>query len=179
MLALSNVKDVEDLKLYLKTMAAIKGNLDASYEVGKGILLDEFNGTDWGKGRYHLACLYLQRAAVQGHEKSNYLLGKMYLDHASLDFKHRCVYWFTAAVNLGYSEAAVQLADLYIKGHIVPQDYIEAYKWLNVAIAFNSSDDAIRIRDDVLSKKMTRRQISRAQEYTNEWLESYDQDEHD
>ena len=59
----------------------------------------------------------------------------------------------------------------------MPKDYIEAYKWLNIAIAFDSSDDAIRKRDDVLSKKMTRRQIASAQEQTNEWLECYHEDE--
>ena len=176
--ALSNVKDAEEVKLYLKLMAAFKGHQESSYEVGLMFHSGKFNDVaDFKEYQYHYACAYLQCAAVQGHEKSNYLLGKMYLDHASVDFKKRCVRWFFRAISFGYPEAAIDLADLYTRGHIVPKDYIEAYKWLNIAIAFDSSDDAIRKRDDVLTKKMTRRQIASAQEQTSEWLESYHEDE--
>lgn len=53
------------------------------------------------------------------------------------------------------------LGVLYNQGEGVAQDYVEAYKWLVLAIA-NGGDDAVELRD-LLRKKMTPSQIKKAQ----------------
>jgi hypothetical protein len=53
------------------------------------------------------------------------------------------------------------LGGCYREGQGVPQDYIEAYKWYNLATA-QGDKQAGGFRDD-LSQQMTREQIAEAQ----------------
>jgi TPR repeat protein len=60
---------------------------------------------------------------------------------------------------------------LYNKGHGVPEDYILAYKWLNLAASRASGpkkDFSFRMRDSVATK-MSPAQIARAQALSMEW----------
>ena len=62
----------------------------------------------------------------------------------------------------GYPTAQYLLGLMFDKGHGVVQDYVTAYKWLNLAAARASrrdSDRYSRLRDAVASK-MTRVQIA-------------------
>ena len=162
LLALSEIEDPESIRLYLKMMAAANGNSDAAYHVALSFLSNDIEGLTQD-GSNHLACYFFQVGALQGHVESHYELAKLYKESASVDFKFRCVKWYEEAINLGHSNAAVELADVYARGHIVPKDFIAAYMWLNVAVSIDSNDEAIRIRDEVLSNKMTREQIAEAQ----------------
>ena len=60
---------------------------------------------------------------------------------------------------------------MYDKGHGVPQDYILAYKWLNLAAARSPKrerDHVIRLRDAVASK-MSPAQIAQGQRLAMFW----------
>lgn len=66
----------------------------------------------------------------------------------------------------GDAQAQSKLGLMYARGQGVPQDFIRAYMWYNVAAAASSGSDgmvAIKLRDDMASR-MTAAQIGKAQE---------------
>lgn len=68
--------------------------------------------------------------------------------------------WYRAAALSGLGEAARNLGLLYIRGQGVPQDYVQAYYWLNRAAAAGAPS-AAELRD-VLTAAMTPAQRARA-----------------
>ncbi|MGA2435349.1 MAG: SEL1-like repeat protein, partial [Bryobacteraceae bacterium] len=56
---------------------------------------------------------------------------------------------------------------MYAKGQGVPQDYIQAHMWFNLAGASGNAD-AIKERD-AIGSKMTPDQIAEAQRLAREW----------
>ncbi len=61
---------------------------------------------------------------------------------------------------------------MYYKGRGVPQDYVQAHMWLNLAASRfpqgTDRDMAVKIRD-ILAAKMTPAQIAEAQRLAREW----------
>jgi uncharacterized protein len=57
-------------------------------------------------------------------------------------------------------------------GHGVPRDYVEAYKWLSVAVSRSAADQtrdaAIKMRD-LVAEGMTAEQIFEVQKLAREW----------
>ena len=64
------------------------------------------------------------------------------------------------------------LGFMYEKGHTVPQDYVEAHKWYNLAASRTygkkTRNLAIKNRDRIAAK-MTPAQIAEAQKLANQW----------
>ena len=56
---------------------------------------------------------------------------------------------------------------MYREGQGVPQDYVQAHKWYNLA-ATQGDEDALKNRDDV-AKRMSLADISKAQKLAREW----------
>ena len=56
---------------------------------------------------------------------------------------------------------------MYFVGWGVPEDYVQAHMWLNLAAAKGQKNTA-EIRDDV-ARKMTPAQIAAAQKLAREW----------
>jgi TPR repeat protein len=56
---------------------------------------------------------------------------------------------------------------MYLEGKGVPQDYLEAHKWFNLA-AVTGNKVAITNRE-IAASKMTPAQIAEAQRLTREW----------
>jgi TPR repeat protein len=71
------------------------------------------------------------------------------------------------AADQGDEGAQAILGALYYRGQGVPQDYIQAYMWINLAAA-NGAAPAIKFRD-VLAGMMTPGQIAEAQRLAREW----------
>ncbi len=63
--------------------------------------------------------------------------------------------------------AKTSLGFMYEEGHGVPQDYVQAHMWFNLAAA-DGQASAIEGRD-VIAKKMTPEQIAEAQRLAREW----------
>ncbi len=61
--------------------------------------------------------------------------------------------------NLGY---------MYDKGQGVPQNYIQAYKWITLAAAQGYAR-AVK-GEEILAKKMTYAQLTEAQRLATEWM---------
>ncbi|SVD87203.1 uncharacterized protein METZ01_LOCUS440057, partial [marine metagenome] len=81
------------------------------------------------------------------------------------------VKWYRKAAEQGNNIAQSELAIAYKNGQGVIQDYVKAHKWWNIAAALGNKD-AIRNRG-VVAKKMTVKQLAKAQELAAEWMEKH------
>ena len=72
-----------------------------------------------------------------------------------------------AAADGGDRRAMLALGRLYVKGLGAPQDYIEAYKWFNLAAS--RGERAALPERDALAAKMTPQQVATAQERAAAW----------
>ena len=80
--------------------------------------------------------------------------------------------WFHNAALQGVAFAQVNLGRMYDKGQGVPQDYIQAHMWSNLAATIGAKD-AIKNRD-IIAKKMTPADISKAHAMAREWMKKFE-----
>ena len=84
----------------------------------------------------------------------------------------QAVAWYRKAADQGYAFAQNSLGDMYADGHGVPQDYVLARMWFNLAASRATTawlrPAAVKSRDDVAAK-MTPAQIAEAQRMAREW----------
>ena len=84
------------------------------------------------------------------------------------------VSWYRKGADQGFADAQYNLGIMYAKGEGVPQDYVQAHKWWNLAAArYEASETvdrnmAVKNRD-IVAAKMTPAQIEKAQELASEW----------
>jgi uncharacterized protein len=84
------------------------------------------------------------------------------------------VTWYRKAADQGNPVAQLFLGLMYYNGQGVPQDYVQAHKWYNLAGARIPASDtqnhkmAVKNRD-IVAKKMTPAQIAEAQRLAREW----------
>jgi TPR repeat protein len=80
--------------------------------------------------------------------------------------------WYHRAAEQGDIDSQISLATAYADGLGVPQDYIQAHKWYNLAASqvqyADIRNDTIKKRD-TLARKMTPIQIAEAQKLAREW----------
>ena len=85
---------------------------------------------------------------------------------------------FRKAAEQGYGEAQHMLGGMYGKGQGVPQDYVQAHKWYNLAAlrlpTGKSRDLAAKIRD-LLTEHMTPAQVTEAHRLAREWLAKFEE----
>jgi len=67
----------------------------------------------------------------------------------------------------GNAGAQLYLGVMYAKGEGVPQDYVQAHMWFNLAAASGEADD-VKSRD-LAASKMTPAQIAEAQRLASAW----------
>ena len=77
--------------------------------------------------------------------------------------------WYLLAANQGSFIAQWSLGIVYERGQGVPQDYVEAHKWYNLAASHDIDSLAGKSRD-LLAAKMTPAQIAEAQKLAREWM---------
>lgn len=117
---------------------------------------------------YKTAYEVFSKLAAKGDVKAQYNLGLMYNNGQGVpqDYK-QAVIWFQKASEQGVAEAQYNLGVMYANGKGVPQDYTLAYMWLNLAAA-GGYESAVNNRD-IVAKKMTRKQIEKAQKMSMNW----------
>ena len=71
----------------------------------------------------------------------------------------------------GNAEAQTLLGLRYANGVGVPQDYIQANKWVNLATSRSTGEvmDNYRLLRDKLAEKMTASQVAKARRLAREW----------
>ena len=81
-----------------------------------------------------------------------------------------------ALANAGDATAQNRLGHAYFLGQGMPQDYVGAHRWYNLAASRATSDDQKRYagtRDEVATQ-MTPAQIAEAQRLAREWQAAFD-----
>ncbi len=79
--------------------------------------------------------------------------------------------WYRRAAEQGNASAQNNLGFMYDNGQGVPQDYIRAHMWFNLAAA--QGNELGRENREIVAKKMTPADISQAQLLAREWLEEH------
>ena len=79
-----------------------------------------------------------------------------------------------ALAEQGMAIAQYNLGLMYANGDGVPQDYVLAYMWWNLAAA-QGLENAQKNKD-LVEKQMTREQIAEAQRLSREWIEAHPPD---
>ena len=83
--------------------------------------------------------------------------------------------WYWKAAEQGVPEAQSNLGLLYEEGKGVPQDYAEAYFWLDLAVAQETQEEQetdLASRDDA-AKKLTPEELMKVQERARKWSEDH------
>ena len=71
--------------------------------------------------------------------------------------------------------AQLALGRLYVSGQGVPQDYVLAHKWLNLAAAQGGTQRDIAVKGrDLVDSEMTPEQIAEAQRLAREWMAAFE-----
>jgi len=86
------------------------------------------------------------------------------------DYKES-VKWYRKTVEQGNSGAQHNLGIMYYNGQGVPQDYVMAHMFWNIA-AVSGYKDAIKNRG-IVEKKMTPSQLEKAQDLAREWMRNH------
>ena len=79
--------------------------------------------------------------------------------------------WFRKAATQDDVNAQYHLGRMYDIGQGVPQDYVQAYMWFILATV--QGDWMAREDRDIIAKKMTPAEISKAQAMAREWMEKH------
>jgi TPR repeat protein len=84
--------------------------------------------------------------------------------------------WYRKAAEAGHGYAQYTLASKYRHGTGVPQDVVEAYRWLMLAVPHFSGDERVAFgRElDELGKGMTAAQVTEARQRANAWTAAYE-----
>jgi uncharacterized protein len=75
--------------------------------------------------------------------------------------------WFRKAADQGEATAQGRLGVMYLAGVGVPQDYVQAYMWLDLSAA-RGMKRAVEERDQLV-QSMTAPQIAQAKKLAREW----------
>ena len=124
---------------------------------------------------YANAVRRLHMQAEMANSLAPYEMGKIYLDDKIVRDYGEAVRWFRFSAEQGMPQAQIELGKLYAHGLGVPQDYVMAHKWFNVAAALLSNvyvhgqqADAAS-RRDAIALKMTPTQVANAQAMARDW----------
>jgi len=112
---------------------------------------------------------WLRQAAVQHHQAAMYQLAEFHNRHDKYYNPVLAIKWFKKSAKAEYIPAQVRIAEMYVTGEGVAQDYVEAYKWLYMAGLFDGNGEprlqgSIRSQRQALVQKMTPQQIERARQ---------------
>lgn len=116
---------------------------------------------------YKKAIKWFKRSAEGGDILAQHQLGKMYYEGLGVELNlNISAMWYQKAAESGYGLAQYCLGLMYFKGEGVIQDYVEAYKWANLAASKNSCFAGLR---DNIKKEMSSEQIAEGQKKAREF----------
>lgn len=124
---------------------------------------------------YASAVKRLHMEAQMANSLAPYEMARMYMDDTLARDYGEAARWFRFAAEQGMPQAQIELGKLYAEGLGVPQDYVMAHKWFNVAAAQLSNVYVHGQRTDAASRreaiavKMTPSQVADAQALARDW----------
>jgi uncharacterized protein len=132
-------------------------SLSGMYANGQGVTED-----------YAEAARWLRKAAEQGDAEAQFRVGLNY----HLDQNHtEAARWNRKAAEQGHAQAQSTLGYLYDQGLGVPQDYVVAHMWANLATsrATGVVREIFQKDRDSVAPKLTPAQLAEAQRRAREW----------
>ena len=112
-------------------------------------------------------------SALGGDATAQFEIGRTFVaDALNAEDYTEAARWFRAAAEQGHPRAQSNLAVLYGKGLGVPQDYVRAYAWLDVAAAgfrYGARRDRVIEMRDMLAAFMTATQRDEARRLADAW----------
>ena len=102
---------------------------------------------------------------------TQYKVGEMYANSGSRSPAWaEAAKWYRRAAERGLAEAQYSLGSLYADGRGVPQNFMAAHMWLNLAASalLEQRDKAVELRDQI-AELMPREDLSEAQRLATEW----------
>jgi TPR repeat protein len=106
----------------------------------------------------------LRPLAEQGDAWAQTLLGTCYssgIGGVSRDYTE-ALKWFRKAAEQGYGDALANMGEAYAGGYGVPQNYVLAYMYLELAQARDAKTQILKMTRAVVWKKVTKPQIAEA-----------------
>jgi TPR repeat protein len=131
-------------------------NLGLMYDKGQGVVQD-----------YKKAVKWYRKSAEQGYAMAQSNLGFAYgQGQGVVQDNKEAVRWYRKSAEQGDAWGQYNLGVMYYYGKGVVQDNIYAHMWWNIA-ASNGNKNAVKYRD-IVAKRMTAADISKAQELARE-----------
>lgn len=120
-----------------KALEYLKKSADGRY----GVALDKLGEIEIGRSNYILAAEYWEKAIQIGCYSHMYTLASLYIEgnYGIQQDTQRGAELMRRAAELGNSDAQNELGLLYYQGKIVPQNYAEAFKWVQMSANANSA----------------------------------------
>jgi uncharacterized protein len=109
----------------------------------------------------------LRGPAEAGDANAQYKIGVIHGARLGRNDPVEALKWLTRAADQGHTGAQKRVGLMYARAVGVPQDYVEAYKWLTLAEA--SRPRVLRFQTNRLSKKMRSGQIATAELLVRAW----------
>jgi hypothetical protein len=124
---------------------------------GRGVEPDAAQSTQW-----------FQRAAEQGHLRSQVHLGMAYLKGRGVDVdRARAHEWLLKAADQGHPKAQLEVGILYMEGGGVSRDRVEGAKWLMLSVY--AGGPMVRAKVPHYLKTVPRPQYRMAQARARAW----------
>ena len=173
-------------------MAAEGGDAQAAMMVGVQLLFEGKRDDD----DYVAAIPWIRMAAQRGHAGAQQMLGDFYSNGQGGLAKDEitAMHWYRKSAEQGDTDAQAALGEGYALGEGTPENPIEAYAWLSIALAqglgikiaepdaakranidaFNREREARpRAIMDILRKTMSKRELAKAQELARRYWADY------
>ena len=126
----------------------------------------------YDRGDYATAFEEMLPIAEQGNADAQFALGVMYGNGDGVPQDYAvAMKWYRLAAKQGIARAQYNLGIMYGNGKGVPQDYVQAHMWFNLAASKGNENG--RKNRDMVAKKMTPADVSKAQRLAREWLEKH------
>ena len=187
--------EAEAVKWFLKAAkqsdADAQYSLGSAYEKGEGVETNIEEAMKWYRSaarQSHAHALErVRQSAKNGDANAQCFIGQLYdfgligVEVESKDYPgvtkteypkkpNEAVKWYSRAAAQGNVTAQNNLGAHYVSGVGCAVDYVEAYKWFNLAAANGDTDfDSASFQRDELAKSMTPDQIAEAQELSREF----------
>jgi uncharacterized protein len=167
--------DKRDYATALRRLRPLANAGNAAAQSRLGIMFANGEGV---RQSYAEARKWYEKAARQGHAEALNELGLMYLlggMGVPVDYAEAAKL-FRKAADQGFAGAQNNLGMMYARGAGVPQDNVEAYKWLSLAVSRmpasdRNRDKVITVLDDVTTR-MWVLQIDEGKKLAREWKPS-------
>jgi len=147
-------------KLTLATLLVLSCTTAWAADFDKGVAA-------YKAGDFATALTEWKLMAERGNASAQSNLGFMYsFGKGVIEDDKEAVKWYRLAAEQGNATAQGNLGVSYFSGKGVIQDNVYAHMWWNIAAA--SGDEKARGKKDILVKKMTSQEISKAQDLARE-----------